>query len=330
MIFDVPVTLEGVRGNRPVLDVATLQLPAGSALRDVTVRGSADRVLVVRGTAERVEVTNSVAGPGTICEVHGTLANSACYTTGTATAVVGDGALRHVTALSGGTALQATGATTAVNSILAGATDFSGNVTLDHTHTGDRDTLFPQLAAGVLLPPVGAPTIDAGAARAARTSSTSPAGRAPRAPRRIRARSSTGRRRRWSRPARPSRRADGATVIGTIAGAGARYHVQYGPDAGYGARTVAVDGTGEVQVVLSGLQAADDLPLPLRGGQRRGRDGRRRPHVHDAGRAGASRRRRPPRRWRPRRPSRRPSCPPRRPRRPRRPRPRRSRRPSRR
>ena len=28
---------------------------------------------------------------------------------------------------------------------------------------------------------------------------------------------------------------DGATVIGTIAGAGARYHVQYGPDAGYGA-----------------------------------------------------------------------------------------------
>ena len=43
-------------------------------------------------------------------------------------------------------------------------------------------------------------------------------------------------------------------MIGTIAGAGARYHVQYGPDAGYGARTVAVDGTGEVQVVLTGLQ----------------------------------------------------------------------------
>jgi hypothetical protein len=43
-------------------------------------------------------------------------------------------------------------------------------------------------------------------------------------------------------------------VIGTIAGTGARYHVQYGPDAGYGARTVAVEGTGEVQVVLSALK----------------------------------------------------------------------------
>ena len=89
-------------------------------------RGSADRVLVVRGTAERVEATNSVAGPGTICEVHGTLANSACYTTGAATAVAGDGALRHVTALSAGTALPADAARRrAVNSILAGATDFS-------------------------------------------------------------------------------------------------------------------------------------------------------------------------------------------------------------
>ena len=30
LIFDVPVTLAGVRANRPVLDVSTLQLPAGS------------------------------------------------------------------------------------------------------------------------------------------------------------------------------------------------------------------------------------------------------------------------------------------------------------
>ena len=142
-------------------------------------RGSADRVLVVRGVAERVEVTDSGAGPGTICEIHGTLANSACYTTGAATAVAGDGALRHVTALSAGTALLATGATTAVSSILAGATDFSGDVTLDHSHTGDRDTLFPQLAAGVLLPPAGAPTIDAGAPRCP-ASSTSPAAHARR------------------------------------------------------------------------------------------------------------------------------------------------------
>ena len=206
VIFDVPVTFAGVRGSRPVLDVATLQLPAGSALRDVTVRGSADRVLVVRGTAERVEVTNSAAGPGTICEIHGTLANSACYTTGPATAVVGDGALRHVTALSGGTALQATGATTAVNAILAGATDRSGPVTLDHTHTGGRDTLFPQLAAGVLLPPFGARPSTPAPPRCP-ASSTSPAARGPREPHRIRARSSTGRRRPRSRPARPSPRA---------------------------------------------------------------------------------------------------------------------------
>ena len=42
-------------------------------------------------------------------------------------------------------------------------------------------------------------------------------------------------------------------MIGTIAGTGARYHVQYGPDAGYGSRTVAVEGAGEVRVVLTGL-----------------------------------------------------------------------------
>jgi hypothetical protein len=251
LIFDVPVTLEGVRGNRPVLDVATLQLPAGSALRDVTVRGSADRVLVVRGDAERVEVTNSVPGPGTICEVHGTLANSACYTTGTAAAVAGDGALRHVTAVSGADALRATGTTTAVNSILAGTTD--GDVTLDHTHTGDRDTLFPRLAAGILLPPAGAPTIDAAGpaldaeldlSGGARLAGAAPDQGAleyrPEAPV-----VTTG-------AAVPT--ATGATVIGTIAGAGARYHVQYGPDAGYGRRTVAVTGTGEVQVALSGLE----------------------------------------------------------------------------
>ena len=253
LIFDVPVVLEGTRGNRPVLDVATLQLPTGSALRDVTVRGSADRVLVVRGTAERVEVTNSVAGPTTICEVHGTLANSACYTTGSATAVAGDGALRHVTALSGGTALAATGATTAVSSILAGATDHSGPVTLDSSHTGDRVTLFPQLAAGVLLPPVGAPTIDAGAPALVDELDLSGGPRAAGAApdqgaleyRPLAPVVTTG-------AAVPT--AGGATVIGTIAGTGARYHVQYGPDAGYGARTVAVEGTGEVQVVLSALK----------------------------------------------------------------------------
>jgi hypothetical protein len=252
LIFDVPVTLEGVRGNRPVLDVATLQLPAGSALRDVTVRGSgADRVLVVRGTAERVEVTAAGAGYGTICEVHGALANSACHTTGSAAAVVGDGELRHVTAISSGDALRATGALGAVNSILAGGV--VGDVTLDHTHVGDRDALFPQLAAGILRPPFGAPTIDAGApaldgeldlSGGPRSAGPAPDLGAleyrPQAPL-----VTTG-------AAVPT--ADGATVLGTIAGDGARYHVEYGPDTGYGTRTVAIAGTGEVQVVLTGLK----------------------------------------------------------------------------
>ena len=259
--------------------------PAGSALRDVTVRGSADRVLVVRGTAERVEVTNSVAGPTTICEVHGTLANSACYSTGTATAVVGDGALRHVTALSAGIALQATGATTAVSSILAGATDFSGNVTLDHSHTGDRDTLFPQLAAGVLLPPAAAPTIDAGAPalpgrarplrRAARRGRRARPGRA-----RVPAAGAGGHDRR-GRPDRRRRDRDRHD----------RRHRRALPRAVRpGCRLRRADRRGRGHGRGPGrperTQAADHVPLPLRGGQRRRRDGRRRPHVHDARRAG--------------------------------------------
>ena len=136
LIFDVPVTLEGVRGNRPVLDVATLQLPAGSALRDVTVRGSADRVLVVRGTAERVEVTNSGGGPGNDLRDprHAGQQRLLHDRRGDRGRRRRHAAARH-RAQRRRRAARRRGATTAVNSILAGATDVAGAASRSITRT---------------------------------------------------------------------------------------------------------------------------------------------------------------------------------------------------
>ena len=185
-----------------------------------------------------------------------------------------------------GTALAATGATTAVNSILAGATDARGAVTLEQlAHRRPR----PALPAARGRRPAaalrraddrrrGAPALadELDLSGGPRTAGAAPDQGAleyrPLAPV-----VTTG-------AAVPT--AGGATVIGTIAGTGARYHVQYGPDAGYGSADRRGRGHGRGPGRAERPQAADHLPLPLRGGQRRRRDGRRRPHVHDARRAG--------------------------------------------
>ncbi len=79
-----------------------------------------------------------------------------------------------------------------------------------------------------------------------------------------------------------------ATLTGTIDpnGSATSYYFQFGPTSAYGWQSpIAGTGAGTkaigVALGISGLAAADDLPLPARGRQRHRADDRRRPHLPD-------------------------------------------------
>ena len=165
-VFGARVTIEGVRGARPVLNVRSLWLDApGSVLRDVTVIGSGGHVL--RGTGaviERVDASNSASSVGTlmVCLFDGpgsVVTDTACHANATAKAIAlngwfgrpsadGDFLLRNVTAISATSALATfewSGRTTGrvTNSILAGPLErYATGVTLDqsaYTHGNIAD-----------------------------------------------------------------------------------------------------------------------------------------------------------------------------------------------
>src|SRR3954470_14975143 len=197
--FSKRVTISGLMGQRPALDVGSLQLLApGSRLEDVTVVGHSNVALIAVGsTLERVEVTHKV-GTQTVCELDGdtTMSNSACWASPTAQPanaialnawstplVPQDGhiVLRNVTAQSP-TALTAytwnkTTSATITGSVLDGAVAPElATIAADHSATslpgqGNLDlpagSIFPNLLIGGIHPPAGSPTIDAGTASGA-------------------------------------------------------------------------------------------------------------------------------------------------------------------
>jgi hypothetical protein len=192
--FTKPVTISGVMGHRPALDVGSLRLLApGSVLQDVTVVGHSRVALIAVGSElERVEVTHK-EGTDTVCELDGetTMSNSACWASPTAAQVAnaigvnlwslgleadGDVKLRNVTAQSPAAAITGYGGSaTITGSILAGRVETFGDATLaaDHSATSlpgagsldvPTDQMFPQLLIGGIHPAAGSPTIDAGTA----------------------------------------------------------------------------------------------------------------------------------------------------------------------
>jgi hypothetical protein len=192
--FTKPVTISGLMGHRPTLDVGSLRLLArNSRLEDVTVVGHSSVALIAVGsTLERVEVTHK-EGTDTVCELDGetTMSNSACWASPTATQVAnaiginlwslglepdGDVKLHNVTAQSSADAITGYGGSAAITgSILAGRIETFGSATLaaDHSATSlpgagninvPTDLIFPQLLIGGIHPAAGSPTIDAGTA----------------------------------------------------------------------------------------------------------------------------------------------------------------------
>jgi len=200
--FTKRVTISGLMGSRPKLDVGSLQLLApGSALRDVTVIGHSSVALIaIDSTVERVEATHN-GDTQAICEFDGNtvVSNSACWTNPAATSrpfaisigawtdldtaddfdVVpraGSVTLRNVTAQSqDALAAYAFAATDAAitGSIIAGNVQTFGGATLaaDHSATSlagtgninvPSDSIFPNLLIGGIHPAAGSPTIDAG------------------------------------------------------------------------------------------------------------------------------------------------------------------------
>jgi hypothetical protein len=195
--FTKRVTISGLMGHRPTLDVGSLQLLApGSGLEDVTVVGHSRVALIAVGsTLERVEATHK-EGTDTVCELDGdtTMSNSACWASPTAKPanaialnawssplVPQDGhiVLRNVTAQSPGDAL--TGYTwnkrtsaTITGSILAGhVTPELATIAADHSATSlpgagnvtaPDVAIFPNLLLNGVHPAAGSPTIDSGTA----------------------------------------------------------------------------------------------------------------------------------------------------------------------
>jgi hypothetical protein len=156
--FGARVTIEGLRGSRPVLNVRSLRLNApGSVLRDVTVVGTGKQVLHgVGAVIDRVDASDG--GPNadahTVCTFDGpgtVITDSACHSNADAGAIAlnvwfgqpagdGDFQLRNVTALSPTLALVVFGSdghtTTGrvTNSIVAGPfARITPGVTVDHS-----------------------------------------------------------------------------------------------------------------------------------------------------------------------------------------------------
>jgi hypothetical protein len=195
-LFTEPVVLEGVRGDRPTLKGGRFEFAAQSTLRDVSIVGTAQVVLrAVSSHLERVDVTNGPLGTSTnaVCALEGpdsVIADSACHASPEgfgANAIElgrdgdGDFTIRHVTALSGGAAINAYsfGAVNAAvsDSILAGAINLNGATALYDNSASTTsvlpgagnlraalETIFPNIALGGVRPGAGSPTIDAGAA----------------------------------------------------------------------------------------------------------------------------------------------------------------------
>jgi hypothetical protein len=195
--FTKRVSIVGLMGHRPTLEVGSLQLLApGSRLEDVTVVGHLSVALIAVGsTLERVEATHQ-EGTNTVCELDGdtTMSNSACWASPTAAEVAnavginlwsvtpaadGHVTLRNVTAHSSADAITGYGGSAAISSsILAGGIHTFGAATLaaDHSATSlpgagnvnvPTDSIFPQLLIGGIHPAAGSPTIDAGVAASA-------------------------------------------------------------------------------------------------------------------------------------------------------------------
>jgi hypothetical protein len=200
--FNAPVAIEGVPGHRPTLRGAKIQLLGPpSAITDVNIVGSGDIVLQAVGTkAQRIDVTNAaISSTRTVCELDGAgskLFNSTCHASPDAfganaielnewfnlpVTASGDFDLRHVTAVSGGGALNvysfAPTVATVTDSILAGSTAFNAatvsvasSATTGGTLPGagniqaQLETIFNNLTLGGVRPAAGSPTIDAGAA----------------------------------------------------------------------------------------------------------------------------------------------------------------------
>jgi hypothetical protein len=291
-VFSEPVTIEGVRGARPVLRLASLQLQGpGSAVHDVSVVGTARTILLAVGaTVQRVDATYAdvAVDVDNVCEFDGAgsqVLDTACRAnpnvgganaialnawSHTATVAPGDFVLRHVTAFSAGAAITSSASPPATatisDSILAGAFSPNGAViAVDHSATtqgalpGDGnvstslDAIFPNVILDGVRPAAGSPTIDAGSGGGDFDLAGIP---------RVLGSAPDMGAYEWQ-PTAPvvstgevtAVTASGANVPGSVdaRGAATTFRVEYGPTSGYGAAT------GEVAVgartVASGVQA---------------------------------------------------------------------------